>query len=71
MCDLGCGVGVDVVFVVLSVGECGVVVGVDMTSEMLREARARAAEASERVNVDGCECVCVEFWLGELECLLC
>ncbi|ABP00140.1 predicted protein [Ostreococcus lucimarinus CCE9901] len=71
VCDLGCGAGVDVVLAALSVGERGVVVGVDMTPEMLREARARAAEASERANADGRECARAEFRLGELERLPC
>ena len=42
VCDLGCGAGVDVILAASRVGERGAVVGVDMTPEMLREARARA-----------------------------
>ena len=60
VCDLGCGAGVDVILAASRVGERGAVVGVDMTPEMLREARARAergertrARERRRVRADG------------------
>ena len=71
VCDLGCGAGVDVILAASRVGERGAVVGVDMTPEMLREARARASEASERARESGGECAPTEFRLGELERLPC
>jgi arsenite methyltransferase len=64
--DLGCGAGVDVFLAARKVrgtnGRRGRVVGVDVTSEMLDRARARAREMA----LDGVD---VEFRLGELESL--
>jgi ubiquinone/menaquinone biosynthesis C-methylase UbiE len=69
-CDLGCGAGVDVLLAARCVGADGVVVGVDMTPEMLVEARARAAEANARAGAAGVGAR-VEFRLGALERLPC
>ena len=57
VCDLGCGAGVDVILAASRVGERGAVVGVDMTPEMLREARARASGGERtRERASGGEC---------------
>ncbi|HQR25456.1 MAG TPA: arsenite methyltransferase [Nocardioides sp.] len=56
--DLGCGAGFDVFLAARAVGEEGLVIGVDMTPEMLAKARANARTAGYR-NVD--------FRLGEIE----
>jgi arsenite methyltransferase len=56
--DLGSGAGFDCFLAARAVGEMGRVIGVDMTHEMLRKARANAAEGGY-TNV--------EFRLGEIE----
>jgi SAM-dependent methyltransferase len=56
--DLGSGAGFDCFLAARAVGETGRVIGVDMTHEMLRKARAHAAQ-------DGY--THVEFRLGEIE----
>jgi SAM-dependent methyltransferase len=56
--DLGSGAGFDCFLAARAVGETGRVIGVDMTHEMLRKARANA-EHSGYTNV--------EFRLGEIE----
>ena len=56
--DLGCGGGLDCFLAARQVGQAGRVIGVDMTPDMLRQARANAAQA-------GLENV--EFRLGEIE----
>ena len=54
--DLGSGAGIDCFIAAQAVGPSGCVIGVDMTPEMLRKARARIGD---RKNV--------EFRLGEIE----
>ncbi|MFH0880466.1 MAG: methyltransferase domain-containing protein, partial [Lentisphaerota bacterium] len=54
--DLGSGAGIDCFIAAQAVGPSGRVIGVDMTPEMLRKARARIGD---RKNV--------EFRLGEIE----
>ncbi len=56
--DLGCGGGFDCFLAARSVGDQGLVIGVDMTPEMIAKAR-RNAEKGGYANVD--------FRLGELE----
>jgi len=56
--DLGSGAGFDCFLAARAVGETGQVIGIDMTHEMLRKARANA-EQSGYTNV--------EFRLGEIE----
>ena len=56
--DLGSGAGFDCFLAARAVGETGRVIGVDMTHEMLRKARAHAADGGF-TNV--------EFRLGEIE----
>jgi len=56
--DLGSGGGIDSFLAARSVGPSGHVIGVDMTSEMLKRARHAAA----RLGLDN-----VEFRLGEIE----
>ncbi len=56
--DLGSGGGFDAFLAAGAVGETGCVIGVDMTPEMVRKARALAAE-NDYDNV--------EFHLGEIE----
>src|SRR5215831_8841465 len=56
--DLGSGAGFDCFLAARAVGETGRVIGVDMTHEMLRKARANAAQGSYTQ---------VEFRLGEIE----
>lgn len=56
--DLGSGGGFDAFLAVQEVGESGVVIGVDMTPEMVSKARANAEKAGY-ANVD--------FRLGEIE----
>jgi SAM-dependent methyltransferase len=56
--DLGSGAGFDCFLAARAVGETGCVIGVDMTHEMLRRARANA-EKSGYTNI--------EFRLGEIE----
>ena len=56
--DLGSGAGIDCFLAARQVGPTGRVIGVDMTQEMLAEARANA----ERVGAAN-----VEFRLGEIE----
>jgi len=58
--DLGCGKGFDCFLAAEATGPTGKVIGVDMTPEMLLEARARAAKQG-RTNCS--------FRLGELEAL--
>ena len=56
--DLGSGAGFDCFLAARAVGDAGRVIGVDMTHEMLAQARANAARIGARN---------VEFRLGELE----
>ena len=56
--DLGSGAGFDCFLAARAVGETGRVIGVDMTHEMLRKARANAAQGGYTQ---------VEFRLGEIE----
>ena len=56
--DLGSGGGFDAFLAIQEVGESGVVIGVDMTPEMVSKARANAEKAGY-ANVD--------FRLGEIE----
>jgi len=56
--DLGSGAGFDCFLAARAVGETGRVIGVDMTHEMLRKARAHAAQGGYTQ---------VEFRLGEIE----
>jgi arsenite methyltransferase len=56
--DLGSGAGFDCFLAARAVGETGRVIGVDMTHEMLRKARAHAAQSGYTH---------VEFRLGEIE----
>jgi arsenite methyltransferase len=56
--DLGSGGGIDCFLAAQRVGESGYVIGVDMTAEMLAQARAN----KKRVGLDN-----VEFRLGEIE----
>jgi len=62
--DLGCGAGVDVFLASRAVGtDGGRVVGVDMTNDMLKQARLKAKELNLRVPED------VDFKLGTLDAL--
>ncbi len=56
--DLGCGGGFDCFLAARQVGENGMVIGIDMTPDMISKARANAKEA-RFANV--------EFRLGEIE----
>jgi SAM-dependent methyltransferase len=56
--DLGSGAGFDCFLAARAVGETGWVIGVDMTHEMLRKARANAVQSGYTQ---------VEFRLGEIE----
>ena len=58
--DLGSGAGFDCFLAARAVGPSGRVIGVDMTIEMVQQARANAAKAGTRH---------VEFRLGEIESL--
>src|SRR5271166_1332211 len=56
--DLGCGAGFDTLLAARRVGTTGMVIGVDMTPEMIAKARTNA-ESLGFANV--------EFFLGEIE----
>lgn len=58
--DLGSGAGFDCLAAAVEVGSAGLVVGIDMTSEMVRLARRHSADAGVAV---------VHFLQGEMECL--
>ena len=58
--DLGSGAGFDCFLAARAVGLTGRVIGVDMTAEMVQQARANAAKAGVRQ---------IEFRLGEIESL--
>jgi arsenite methyltransferase len=58
--DLGSGAGFDAFLAARQVGHSGLVIGVDMTPEMVAKARSNAERAGFRD---------VEFRLGEIECL--
>lgn len=58
--DLGSGAGFDCFLAERAVGPSGRVIGVDMTAEMVHQARANAAKAGVRH---------IEFRLGEIESL--
>ena len=58
--DLGSGAGFDCFLAARAVGPTGQVIGVDMTAEMVKQARANAAKAGVRH---------IEFRLGEIESL--
>ncbi|MCL1889236.1 MAG: arsenite methyltransferase [Desulfovibrionaceae bacterium] len=62
--DLGSGGGFDVFQAGEKVGASGLVIGVDMTPEMLAKARGNIEEYRRRTGLDN-----VEFRLGEIECL--
>merc|ERR1712048_1275934 len=57
--DLGCGAGMDCILAAKKVGDSGLVIGVDMTPEMLKKARESAA----REGLDRS----ISFRLGEIE----
>jgi len=56
--DLGCGGGIDVFLAAKIVGDKGMVIGIDMTDEMIKKAKSNA----KKVGVGN-----VEFKLGEIE----
>ena len=58
--DLGCGAGFDAFLAAPRVGRTGRVIGVDLTPEMIEQARANAEKAG---------CANVEFRLGDIESL--
>lgn len=58
--DLGCGAGIDCFLAAEHVGPSGAVIGVDMTADMVHEAR-RSAKKRKAINVS--------FRLGEIEYL--
>jgi arsenite methyltransferase len=58
--DLGCGAGLDVFLAAQRVGDTGRVIGIDLTPEMIEQARANAARGG---------CTNVEFRLGDIESL--
>jgi SAM-dependent methyltransferase len=60
--DLGSGAGFDVFIAARKVGPAGLVIGVDMTPDMLERARANAAAFREQAGLGN-----VEFRLGEIE----
>ncbi len=60
MLDLGSGAGFDCFLAARAVGPTGRVIGVDMTAEMVQQARANAAKPGVRQ---------IEFRLGEIESL--
>jgi len=60
--DLGSGGGLDVFVAAARVGPAGSVTGVDMTTEMIRKARAGIPEFSKKTDLSN-----VEFRLGEIE----
>ena len=62
--DLGCGAGIDCFLAQSDVGETGLVIGVDMTPDML----AKAREGSTKRNLPTHN---VQFRLGEIENLPC
>ncbi|HNR93485.1 MAG TPA: arsenite methyltransferase [Kiritimatiellia bacterium] len=58
--DLGCGGGFDCFLAARQVGDSGLVIGIDMTAEMISKARANAEKCGARN---------VSFRLGEIEYL--
>lgn len=58
--DLGSGAGFDCFLAAAAVGETGRVIGIDMTPEMIRKARANAAKAGKEN---------VEFRQGDIEAI--
>jgi SAM-dependent methyltransferase len=60
--DLGSGGGFDCFLAARQVGESGRVIGVDMTPEMIRKARANAQQFAQTGGYEN-----VEFRLGEIE----
>ena len=60
--DLGSGAGFDVFLAAQAVGPTGMVVGVDMTPQMLTKARRNAMAFTERTGLSN-----VDFRLGEIE----
>lgn len=60
--DLGSGGGFDAFQAGVKVKETGLVIGVDMTPEMLQKARKNTVQYRERTGLDN-----VEFRLGEIE----
>jgi SAM-dependent methyltransferase len=60
--DLGSGGGFDVFIAARKVGASGRSIGVDMTPDMLRKARANAVKFKEQTGLDN-----VDFRLGEIE----
>ena len=62
--DLGAGGGFDCFVAGKKVGERGMVIGVDMTPEMISKARANLVAYSQRTGLKN-----VEFRLGEIEAL--
>jgi len=58
--DLGCGAGFDVFLAAARVGPAGRVIGIDLTPEMIEQARSNAARSG---------CTNVEFRLGHIESL--
>jgi len=60
--DLGSGAGFDVFLAAQAVGPTGMVVGVDMTPQMLSKARRNAVAFTERTGLSN-----LDFRLGEIE----
>jgi len=60
--DLGSGGGFDVFIAAKKLGPNGIVIGVDMTPEMISKARAGIAKFTEKTGLSN-----VEFRLGEIE----
>lgn len=60
--DLGSGGGLDVFIAAKKVGLSGLVIGVDMTAEMISKSRKSIAVFTEKIGLDN-----VEFRLGEIE----
>ena len=62
--DLGCGAGFDVFIVARIIGSSGLVIGVDMTPEMINKARNNAVQFERETGLKN-----IEFRLGEIEYL--
>ena len=62
MLDLGCGGGFDVFITARIVGSTGLVIGVDMTPDMIDRARTNAQSYTNKTGLDN-----VHIRLGEIE----
>lgn len=60
--DLGCGAGIDTFIAARLVGPQGRVIGVDMTEEMIEQARRHSSSVAERLGFNA-----TEFLLGGLQ----